>query len=153
MKTGEEFVHYAIEVGAIEFIPRGRRLKSGRISPYFFNSGFFSSGHKLYDVGRLYADTILGMGSVEVIFGPAYKGIPLSVATAIVFWSDYNIDLGSAYNRKEVKDHAEGGIVVGDSMTGKKVIIVDEALTTHGSLADSVGIVGASGGNPVGCVI
>ena len=132
MKTGEAFVRYALEVGALQL--EERELRSGRISPYFFDSAKFDNGKHIYEIARLCAETIIGMGQVDVVFGPAYKGIPLVASTATVLWTDYNYVVGSSFNRKEVKEHGERGIVVGCSMAHKRVIIIDNAIAGGDSL-------------------
>lgn len=153
----EAFIRYAHAIGALEFLPEGRTLKSGRISPYFFNSGLFNTGEALSTLAEGYAAAAFGYstpGSVgnfrpDVIFGPAYKGIPLATALAQAMGGD----IGYAFNRKEAKDHGEGGIIVGASLEGKKVLIVDDVMTTGTSSGEAVEIIRANGGLPIGCVI
>lgn len=155
MGKRNEFVGYALGIGAIELVPEGRKLKSGRISPYFFNSGLFNKGEEISILAEAYAQASSGIShDVEVIFGPAYKGIPLAVALSIILSQDHGIDeIGYAFNRKEAKDHGEGGIIVGHPVKGKRVLIVDDVMTTGSSSGEAVEIVRANGGNPVGCVI
>ncbi len=151
----QEFVKYALGIGAIELIPEGRALKSGRISPYFFNSGLFNTGTSIDHLAEAYAhalDAPFGP-EVEVIFGPAYKGIPLSVAIAMRYATLSGYDVGYAFNRKEEKDHGEGGTTVGASLKGKKVLIVDDVMTTGTSSGEAVEIIKKNGGVPIGCVI
>lgn len=151
----ESFVRYALGIGAIELVPEGRVLKSGRISPYFFNSGLFNTGTSVDHLAHAYAsalDAPFGV-DVEVIFGPAYKGIPLSVATAMK-WADLSgHDVSYAFNRKEAKDHGEKGIIVGAPLAGKKVLIIDDVMTTGTSSGEAVEIIKANDGIPIGCVI
>lgn len=147
--SAEVFIAYALGLGAIELLPNGRQLKSGRISPYFFNSGLFNTGESLTNLAKGYAATWEGMRCPEVIFGPAYKGIPLATATAQAMSSNS----GYAFNRKEAKDHGEGGIIVDSSLVGKSVLIVDDVMTTGTSSGEAVEIIRANGGVPIGCVI
>lgn len=143
------FLQYARKIGALEFIPEGRKLKSGRISPYFFNSGLFNTGDSLSWLAAAYADVISFAQPPDVIFGPAYKGIPLSVAVALSVGGD----VGYAFNRKEAKDHGEGGIIIGMPVKGKVVDLVDDVMTTGESLAEGIDIVLKAGGTPRRCVI
>ncbi len=157
-KSTEEFLRYALEIGAIEIVPEGRKLKSGRLSPYFFNSGLFTDGEALCELVNAYskafeAHPLLGAQDnlPEVVFGPAYKGIPLAIGFSL-----YGIDgyyLGWAFNRKEEKDHGDGGTLVGASMEGKKVLIIDDVITSGMSSAEAVEIVKAAGGTPIGVLI
>lgn len=155
LTPSERFVRYAIEIGALEFVPEGRKLKSGRISPYFFNSGLFNTGATIGELGKVYAAEIVGheYPYVDVIYGPAYKGIPLSVATAVSVAQCSNRNVGYAFNRKEEKTHGDGGIIVGASLSGKRVAIVDDVMTTGTSSGEAVEIVRAQGGVPAFCVI
>lgn len=146
----ERFISYALRIGALELIPEGRPLKSGRVSPYFFNSGLFNTGDSLSHLAQSYAAAIeKERFRSKVIFGPAYKGIPLSVAIALTIGGD----TGYAFNRKEEKGHGEGGSVVGVSLKGKNVLIVDDVITTGSSSGEAVEIIKAHGGVPIGCVI
>lgn len=127
-------------------------LKSGRKSPYFFNAGLFSSGAMLRQVGMYYAMTIQeSQLFYEVLFGPAYKGIPLVCSTAIAL-SRYNIEAPFAFNRKELKDHGEGGIVIGASLKGK-VLLIDDVITAGTAIKESIKLVEAAGGEVVGVIV
>lgn len=159
----KKFVTKALEIGAIELFPGGLKLKSRRMSPYFFNSALFNTGKNLQMLIEAYAETVMEMcvdtcgGIVKegaiVVYGPAYKGIPLSVAVSLMLWMKYTINLGYAFNRKEAKDHGEGGIIVGSSIKNKNVLIIDDVMTTGTSSGEAVEIVRANGGIPIGCVI
>lgn len=143
-----EFLDFAVECQALRF---GEfTLKSGRISPYFFNSGLFNTGHKLALLGQFYARAIQDNGlAFDMLYGPAYKGVPLACATAMAF-SDR--DLPYAFNRKEVKKHGEGGGVVGHALQGK-VLIVDDVISAGSSVRESVEIIQAARAVPVGVAI
>lgn len=125
-------------------------LKSGRVSPYFMNFGKVSSGMAFSNLGGFYASRmsqVLGGGEFDAIFGPAYKGIPLAFVTAARF-AENGLDVGVAYNRKEAKDHGEGGNVVGAELAGKHVVIVDDVITAGTALGEAVEIIRAAGGIP-----
>jgi orotate phosphoribosyltransferase len=146
-----EFINLAVNCGALRF---GQfTLKSGRISPYFFNSGLFNSGASLAHLGRYYAASIEHSALVyDMLFGPAYKGIPLVAATSIGLAEGHNRDVPYAFNRKEAKDHGEGGIIVGSGLAGK-VLIIDDVITAGTSVGESVSIITAAGATPAGVVI
>ncbi len=146
-----EFLSFATEVGAIRF---GEfQLKSGRLSPYFFNAGAFSSGRALSRLGSYYAKAILDAGvAFDMVYGPAYKGIPLAVATAIAFADQHRRDVPYAFKRKEVKDHGEGGIIVGAPLQGG-VVIIDDAISAGTSVAESVGVIKDAGAIPTAVAI
>lgn len=128
-------------------------LKSGRISPYFFNAGRFDGGAALAALGQAYAHTLLASGiALDVLFGPAYKGIPLATATAIAL-AGLGHDLPLAFNRKEAKDHGEGGSLIGASLHGQRVLIVDDVITAGTAVREALGLIRAAGGVPAGIVI
>lgn len=128
-------------------------LKSGRVSPYFFNAGGFASGAALAELGRCYAAAIAAAGfECDVLFGPAYKGIPLVAATAVALARDFDRDLPYAFNRKEAKAHGEGGTLVGAELTGR-VVIVDDVITAGTAIRESVAIIEAAGATPEAVVI
>jgi len=124
----QDFIRFALESGALRF---GRyTLKSGRVSPYFFNAGLFDTGRCIARLGRCYAAAIVHSGfDADMLFGPAYKGIPLVTATAAALAEHHARDLPYAFNRKEAKDHGEGGNVVGAPLAGR-VLIVDDVITS-----------------------
>lgn len=128
-------------------------LKSGRISPYFFNMGAVDSGAALAEVGAAYAATAAHGGiAFDMLFGPAYKGIPLAAATAIALARGHGRDVPWAYNRKEPKDHGEGGTLVGAPLTGR-VLIVDDVITAGTAVRESLGLIRAAGASVVGVLV
>ena len=129
------------------------RLKSGRDSPYFFNAGLFSDGESAAMLGRCYAAAIMRSGlGFDMLFGPAYKGIPLVTATTTALADHHGIDLPFAFNRKESKDHGEGGLIVGSPLTGR-VLIVDDVITAGTAIRDSIEIIRAAGAHPAGVLL
>ncbi len=146
-----DFLDFAIEIGVLRF---GRfTLKSGRQSPYFFNSGLFNSGRSLARLGRYYAQAIQHSGiTYDMVFGPAYKGIPLVSAAAIALADHHGRDVPYAFNRKEAKDHGEGGTTVGAPLQGR-VLIVDDVISAGTSVRESMGIITQAGAMPAGVVI
>lgn len=147
----KEFLDFAIAADVLRF---GRfTLKSGRISPYFFNTGLFNTGDRLARLGRFYAEAILHSGlNFDMLYGPAYKGIPLACTTAIALADQHGRDIPYAFNRKEAKKHAEGGVVVGASLQGK-VLIIDDVISAGLSVGESVDIIHQAGATPAGVVI
>jgi orotate phosphoribosyltransferase len=128
-------------------------LKSGRQSPYFFNMGRIDSGAALAAVGAAYAGTIVANDiAFDMLFGPAYKGIPLAAATAIALASEHDRDVPWAYNRKEAKDHGEGGSLVGAPLTGR-VLIVDDVITAGTAVRESLGLIRAAGAEVAGVLV
>lgn len=128
-------------------------LKSGRVSPYFFNLGQISSGTALMRLARAYAQTLLDANlPFDALFGPAYKGIPLAAAVAIAL-AEQGRDVPFAYNRKEAKTHGEGGSLVGPSLEGQRVVLIDDVLTAGTALREAVGILRAAGAQPVAALI
>ena len=145
------FLEDALARDALRF--GGFTLKSGRISPYFFNAGRFDSGAALATLGAAYAQTVIGARlEFDVLFGPAYKGIPLATAAAIAL-SAQGRDTPLAFNRKEAKDHGEGGLLIGASMQGKRVLIVDDVITAGTAIREAIAIIRAAGGIPCGVLI
>jgi len=147
----KEFIDLALELGVLHF---GEfTLKSGRISPYFFNAGLFSTGYAAARLGRFYAAAIAEADiGFDVIFGPAYKGIPLAALTAASLAEHYDIDVPYCYNRKEAKAHGEGGSVVGAQLAGR-VLIVDEVITAGTAVRDAYQVITSSGATIAGLAI
>jgi orotate phosphoribosyltransferase len=147
----EQFIRLCLDLGVLRF---GEfKLKSGRISPYFFNAGLFNSGKALAGLGRAYAQAIEDARlEYDVLFGPAYKGIPLVAATAMALAEHHHRSAPWSFNRKEAKDHGEGGSIVGTPLRGR-VLIVDDVITAGTAIRESVEIIRAAGANPVGVVI
>ncbi len=146
-----EFLDLAVACGALRF---GRfTLKSGRVSPYFFNSGEFNTGARLSRLGAFYARAILDAGlSFDMLFGPAYKGVPLACAAAIALAAGGERDVPYAFNRKEAKSYGEGGVIVGHPLQGK-VLIIDDVISAGSSVRESVALIRAHGAEPAGVVI
>jgi orotate phosphoribosyltransferase len=145
-----EFVEFALRSGVLRF---GEfTTKAGRLSPYFFNAGLFSDGERLGELGRYYAKAALASGiAFDVLFGPAYKGITLAAATAIgLAEAGHNVPF--CYNRKEAKDHGEGGNIVGAPLRGR-VLVVDDVITEGAAKREAVEIIRAAGGIPAGVLI
>ena len=128
-------------------------LKSGRVSPYFFNAGAFSSGGTLAALGRCYAQCIVNSGvRFDVLLGPAYKGIPLAAATAIALADHHGLDVPFAYNRKEAKNHGEGGILVGAPLRGR-VLVIDDVITAGTAVREVISMIIDAGADLAGVVI
>jgi len=146
-----KFLEFAIETGALCF---GEfELKSGRTSPYFFNTGLFSDGASAARLGGFYADLIAdSIDGDFMLYGPAYKGIPLATAAAIALASRHDRNVAFAFNRKEAKDHGEGGNVVGAPLSGN-VVIVDDVITAGLSINESVRIIEAASARPTAVAI
>ncbi|AFL75207.1 orotate phosphoribosyltransferase [Thiocystis violascens] len=145
------FLNFAIEIGALGF--GDFTLKSGRQSPYFFNAGLFNTGARLARLARAYAHCIIASGvEYDVLYGPAYKGIPLAAATSVTLATEHGQVAPYAFNRKEVKDHGEGGLIVGSPLAGR-ILIIDDVITAGTSVRESVDIIRAAGAIPAGVVI
>jgi len=145
------FLSLALRVQALGF---GEfTLKSGRVSPYFFNAGRFDSGAALAELAACYADAVEAAGlEFDLLFGPAYKGIPLASALACEF-ARRGRDLPLAFNRKETKAHGEGGTLIGAALTGKRVLIVDDVITAGTAIGEALELIANAGGRPAGMVI
>ena len=149
-RLAQDFVQFAVEAGVLRF---GEfKTKAGRLSPYFFNAGLFDDGAKLGRLAQFYAQRILASGiEFDMLFGPAYKGIPLAAAVAIEL-ARLGRNVPYAYNRKEAKDHGEGGTIVGAPLAGN-VLIVDDVISAGTSVRESVDIIRAQGATPCGVAI
>ena len=152
----QEFIELALACEVLQF---GEfELKSGRVSPYFFNAGKISSGAALARLGRCYAAALSNAKvsnaklSPDMLFGPAYKGIPLVASTAMALFSDHDIDLPFAFNRKEAKTHGEGGNIVGAKLEGD-VVVVDDVMTAGTAIKDSMAILDDAGARGIGVLI
>ncbi|KOR28509.1 orotate phosphoribosyltransferase [Achromatium sp. WMS2] len=146
-----KFLNLAIKSNALKF---GQFvLKSGRISPYFFDSGQIKDGEGLLGLGSAYAQTIVESKiKFDMLYGPAYKGIPLVVTASLTLASQYGVNLPYAFNRKEIKDHGEGGSIVAGPINGR-VLIIDDVISAGTSVAESITIIRAHGAVPVGVII
>lgn len=146
----QDFIRFAIKHGVLRF---GEfQTKAGRRSPYFFNSGLFQDGASLRELCQFYAQAVLSSGvGFDMLFGPAYKGIPLAAGTAIAL-AEQGRNVPYCFNRKEAKDHGEGGTTVGAKLQGK-VLIVDDVISAGTSVRESVEIIRAAGATPCGVVI
>jgi orotate phosphoribosyltransferase len=146
-----EFIDLCIDLSVLKF--GSFKLKSGRESPYFFNAGLFNTGTGIAAVGRAYAAAITASGvSFDMLFGPAYKGIPLVTVTAAALADTQGRSLPFAFNRKEAKDHGEGGNIVGSPLHGR-VLIVDDVITAGTAIRESIDIIEASGASPAGVLL
>lgn len=145
-----EFIEFALNSKVLSF---GEfKTKAGRLSPYFFNAGDFNDGSKLGALGQFYARALLESGiSFDMLFGPAYKGITLAASTSIAL-SNLGKNVSFAYNRKEVKDHGEGGVLVGAKLTGN-VVIIDDVISAGTSVRESVELIQKSGAKPCAVLI
>jgi orotate phosphoribosyltransferase len=146
----QEFIEFAVARGVLCF---GEfKTKAGRLSPYFFNAGLFNDGGSLRQLGQFYAKALLASDpGFDVLFGPAYKGIPLVAATAVAL-AEFGRNLPFCFNRKEAKDHGEGGITVGAPLKGR-VLIVDDVISAGISVRESVDIIQGAGARPAGVLI
>ena len=146
-----EFIEFAIAQGVLRF---GEfTLKSGRISPYFFNAGLFRTGGALARLGRFYARAIADQApAFDVLFGPAYKGIPLATTTAVALADHHGRDLPYAFNRKEAKAHGEGGTIVGASLSGD-ILIIDDVITAGTAIREVMTLIEGAGARAAGVVI
>lgn len=146
-----QFIELSIRFGALKF---GQfTLKSGRVSPYFFNAGVFSTGEAMATLGACYAEAARDIiEKIDGLFGPAYKGIPLATATGIALQQNYDCDLSITFDRKEAKSHGEGGILMGAPLMGN-VLIIDDVITAGTAIRHSVDLIKSEGATPYGVVI
>jgi orotate phosphoribosyltransferase len=147
----KQFLDYVIQRKILRF---GEfTLKSGRQSPYFFNAGLFNTGEALAFIGRCYAAAIQDAGiPFDVLFGPAYKGIPLAAATTVALAEHFKRDVPYCFNRKEAKDHGEGGSIVGSPLAGR-VLVVDDVITAGTAIREVMGIIQSAGATAAGVVV
>jgi len=147
----QEFIEMALEIEVLKF---GEfKLKSGRVSPYFFNSGLFNTGYAVAKLGHAYAGAVENIDfEFDMLFGPAYKGIPLVALTAAALAEHNDIDLPFCFNRKEAKDHGEGGALVGAPINGR-VLILDDVITAGTAIRGAIDIIQRAGGKPAGILI
>ncbi|HEX9801860.1 MAG TPA: orotate phosphoribosyltransferase [Gammaproteobacteria bacterium] len=146
-----EFIEFAIENQVLRF---GQfTLKSGRISPYFFNAGLFNTGEHLTRLSRFYAAAIQDSGiAFDTLFGPAYKGIPLAATTVVALYDKHQRNVPYCFNRKEAKDHGEGGNIVGAPLRGR-ILIIDDVITAGTAIGEAMAIIAAAGATAAGVVI
>ncbi|WP_407729824.1 orotate phosphoribosyltransferase [Pseudomonas helleri] len=146
-----DFIRFAIDRGVLRF---GEfTLKSGRTSPYFFNAGLFNTGSALAQLGRFYAAAIVDSGiDFDVLFGPAYKGIPLAATTAVALAEHHDRDMPWCFNRKEAKAHGEGGSLVGSPLVGD-ILIIDDVITAGTAIREVMQIINAQGAKAAGVLI
>jgi orotate phosphoribosyltransferase len=146
-----EFIEFAIEKQVLRF---GEfTLKSGRVSPYFFNAGLFKTGGDLARLGRFYAATLMDAKiDFDLVFGPAYKGIPIATTTTVALYDHHNIDVPYCFNRKEAKTHGEGGSLVGAELEGK-IMLVDDVITAGTAIRESMEIIKTHGAQLSGVLI
>ncbi|HDY7464438.1 TPA: orotate phosphoribosyltransferase [Vibrio vulnificus] len=146
-----EFIEFALEKQVLKF---GEfTLKSGRKSPYFFNAGLFNTGRDLARLGRFYAAALADSGiEFDVLFGPAYKGIPIAATTAVALADHHDIDTPYCFNRKEAKDHGEGGNLVGSALEGR-IMLVDDVITAGTAIRESMEIIQANGADLAGVLV
>ncbi|CAB5503328.1 Orotate phosphoribosyltransferase (EC 2.4.2.10) [uncultured Gammaproteobacteria bacterium] len=147
----KDFVDFMLEIGALKF---GEfTLKSGRISPYFFNAGAFNMGEHLSKLGNFYAQAIQASGlEFDVLFGPAYKGIPLATAVAMALNDNFNKNVPYSFNRKEAKTHGEGGDIVGHPLAGD-ILIIDDVITAGTAIREAMDIIDANGAKAKGVIV
>jgi len=145
------FIEFALSRNVLRF---GEfTLKSGRVSPYFFNAGLFNTGSALARLGRYYAEAIVDSGlAFDVLFGPAYKGIPLAATTCVALADHHERDMPYCFNRKEAKAHGEGGNIVGSPLQGR-ILIIDDVITAGTAIRESMQLIETAGAKPAGVVI
>tara|TARA_B100000614_G_C14482129_1_gene467162 strand:- start:405 stop:1046 length:642 start_codon:yes stop_codon:yes gene_type:complete len=147
----KEFIEFSLKIGVLKF--GDFTLKSGRVSPYFFNTGLFNTGYAIASLGNFYAKTIIDSKiNFDILFGPAYKGIPLSAVTTSTLYNSHNIDIPYAFNRKEKKDYGEGGNIVGHQLKGK-VLIIDDVITAGTAIRESMNIINNEGAEAAGVIL
>jgi orotate phosphoribosyltransferase len=146
-----DFIELCIRLGVLKF--GSFKLKSGRDSPYFFNAGLFSTGAAIAAVGRAYSDAVVASDlTFDMLFGPAYKGIPLVTAAAAALAERHGLNPPFAFNRKELKDHGEGGVIVGGPLQGR-ALIVDDVITAGTAIRESIDLIKKAGAHPAGVLL
>ena len=146
-----DFIELCMQLGVLKF--GSFKLKSGRESPYFFNAGLFSTGAAIAALGRAYSDAAVATDlTFDMLFGPAYKGIPLVTAAAAALADRHGLDVPFAFNRKESKDHGERGLIVGSPLQGR-VLIIDDVITAGTAIRESIDIIRTAGAQPVGVLL
>ena len=151
MNTAQQFIQLALKKQVLKF---GEfTLKSGRISPYFFNAGLFDDGESLTKLGEYFAKTLYDSGlEFDMLYGPAYKGIPIATAIASAYYHLYERNIAVAFNRKEAKDHGEGGVLIGAPLQGK-VLIVDDVVSAGTSVRESIDMINNNGASVAGICV
>ncbi|WP_291970644.1 orotate phosphoribosyltransferase [Candidatus Symbiopectobacterium sp.] len=146
-----QFIEFALSKQVLKF---GEfTLKSGRVSPYFFNAGLFNTGRDLALLGRFYAEALVDASiTFDVLFGPAYKGIPIVTTAAVALAEHHETDVPYCFNRKEAKDHGEGGNMLGSALQGR-IMLVDDVITAGTAIRESMGIIAANGATLAGVLI
>ena len=148
----QAFINFALSQDILQF--GDFTLKSGRKSPYFFNAGLFYTGEQLQRLGEFYAQTLIEHKiEFDILFGPAYKGLPLATSTAIALQSQHQTNISVSFNRKEAKQHGEGGQLIGAPLAGKKVVIIDDVITAGTAFREAKQQIAEAGGKLVGLVI
>ncbi len=147
----QDFIDFALTKQVLKF---GEfTLKSGRVSPYFFNAGLFNTGRDLAKLGRFYAQALAKSGiKIDVLFGPAYKGIPLVTTTAVALAEHHNLDIPYCFDRKEAKDHGEGGLLIGSPLKGR-VMLVDDVITAGTAIRQAMNLIEANQATLAGVLI
>ena len=146
-----QFIEFVMQTGVLKL--GSFTLKSGRVSPYFFNAGLFNTGAQLATLATGYAQTIKASQlEFDVLFGPAYKGIPLAATTSVALATQFQCNKPYAFNRKETKTHGEGGSIVGHTLTGN-VLIIDDVITAGTAIREAIDIISANGATPAGVVV
>ncbi len=146
-----QFIEFVMQTGGLKL--GSFTLKSGRVSPYFFNAGLFNTGAQLATLATGYAQTIKASQlEFDVLFGPAYKGIPLAATTSVALATQFQCNKPYAFNRKEAKTHGEGGSIVGHTLTGN-VLIIDDVITAGTAIREAIDIISANGATPAGVVV
>ena len=152
MDFSRDFIALACRKGVLRF--GAFVTKAGRNSPYFFNAGLFDDGASFRELCGYYARAIRGSGvACDMLFGPAYKGIPLVVATAVSLARDHGVDIAWCFNRKEAKDHGEGGNLIGAKLAGRRVLVVDDVITAGTAIREALAIIAGAGGTAAAIAI